>query len=186
MYELLKTFTILFQIRPSAIQNTYKNLGHNGSLLKACRKIYSMVKQHEHKLIETLKQELSECWFTYISTTDRPNSTWIEAPLLISCTPCYFFIVILSLRFFDLISQHLRTSNGYYKQTNNYKQTISYNYSLEHWKSKEERNCKKNHISLPNKLSSYIGQKLLILGNPLCPKNTLRVKIRNFWTNLIP
>ena len=50
---------------------------------------------------------------------------------------------------------------------------ISYDYSSEHWKNKQEKAANKI-ISLPQKLSSYMSQKLLILGNLLCPRNTLQ------------
>ena len=41
-------------------------------------------------------------------------------------------------------------------------------------------------ISSPQKLSQYMSQKLLILGDPLCPGNTYKLQIKSFCKNLIP
>ena len=51
---------------------------------------------------------------------------------------------------------------------------IGYNYFPEHWKNKHKKTCASKNISSPHKLSQYTSHKLIILGDPLCPRNTLQ------------
>ena len=61
---------------------------------------------------------------------------------------------------------------------------ISYNYSPEHWKNKHKKTCASKNISLPRKLSQYTSHKLIILGDPLCPRNTLQASNKNFLNKI--
>ena len=57
---------------------------------------------------------------------------------------------------------------------------------LQNTKKISKRKTASKNITSPHKLSLDMSQKFLILADPLCPHNTLyKLKIKNFWTNLI-
>ena len=74
-------------MRPSA--NTHKNLGHNGPLLKACQK--NILNGHitwtqahwNFRIAISLNFDWNVDLHMFLQL-DRPNYTWIEAPLSIS------------------------------------------------------------------------------------------------------